>query len=143
MDDQYIKAYLLNGECLVELGKLAQNGTGVQQIDKGILRMKKALHLCFNLNQRQFESEINSQILKAQKIKWYKEKEHDHTEKSTFLSDLKHRFGHKEHDILERFENFIIKSDETINPAHKENHKKFGNREIPEFLLCRITDDLM
>ena len=69
-DDQYIKAYITNGEALVELGKYDQDTV---RIDKGIQRMQKALNKCFKQNQRQFEKEIQASMKKAQKILWYKQ----------------------------------------------------------------------
>ena len=49
-----------------------------------------------------------------------------------------------EHDILGRFEKYLSQTDpryeETKNQA-RENIS--ANREIPDFLICRITDDLM
>jgi tetratricopeptide (TPR) repeat protein len=73
LDDNYIKAYMVHGDALVELGKL--DSTSTAKIDKGILRLRKALSLCFKQNQRAFEKEIETQIKKANKIKWYKENE--------------------------------------------------------------------
>ena len=73
LDDTYIKAYLVLGESLVELGKLENDAT--TKIDKGIAKLRKALSLCFSQNQRSFEKEIEKSIKKAQKIKWYKENE--------------------------------------------------------------------
>ena len=37
MDDTYIKAYIVNGEALVELGKAEESG--LAKIDKGIGRL--------------------------------------------------------------------------------------------------------
>lgn len=58
LDDQYIKAFIVNGEALVELGK--KDGKSTQKIEKGIERLRKALSLCFKQKQRQFEKEIES-----------------------------------------------------------------------------------
>jgi hypothetical protein len=49
LDDQYIKAYIVNGQSLVELGKHEHS---LAKIEKGIARMKKALNMCFKQNQR-------------------------------------------------------------------------------------------
>jgi len=46
LDDQYIKAYIVNGEALVELGKT----DGSTKIEKGIERLRKALSMCFKQN---------------------------------------------------------------------------------------------
>lgn len=73
LKDDYIKAYIANGEALVELGKQELQSTA--KIEKGILRLRKALSLCTSQKLTQFEKEIDTQIKKAQKIKWYKEQE--------------------------------------------------------------------
>jgi hypothetical protein len=73
LDDTYIKAYIANGEALVELGKYEAESTS--RIEKGITRLRKALSLCFKNNQRSFEKEIENQIKKANKILWYKQNE--------------------------------------------------------------------
>ena len=43
MDDQYVKAFVANGEALVELGKTAPD---LKMIDKGIQRIRKGFSLC-------------------------------------------------------------------------------------------------
>ncbi len=44
----YIKAYMVLGEALIELGKLDQTTNGLSKIDKGIAKLRKALSLCFS-----------------------------------------------------------------------------------------------
>ena len=63
---------MVNGEALIELGKQEQ---ATSKIDKGITRLRKALSMCAKQGQKQFEKEIETQINKANKIKWYKENE--------------------------------------------------------------------
>lgn len=43
MDDQYVKAFVANGEALIELGKTSPN---LKMIDKGIQRIRKGFSLC-------------------------------------------------------------------------------------------------
>jgi intein-encoded DNA endonuclease-like protein len=69
---------MVNGEALIELGKLEQS---TAKIEKGIMRLRKALGMCMKQGQRQFEKEIEVQINKANKIKWYKENELGHIDK--------------------------------------------------------------
>lgn len=45
LDDTYIKAYMVHGEALVELGKTDTKSSA--RIEKGIQRLKKALGMCF------------------------------------------------------------------------------------------------
>lgn len=56
LDDTYIKAFLANGEALVEIGK--QEEGSCRKIDRGICRIEKALMMCFNQKMRDFEKEI-------------------------------------------------------------------------------------
>lgn len=83
LDETYIKAYMANGESLVEMGKIENS---LAKIEKGILRIQKALSLCFKTNQRHFENEIKTQLKKAQKIKWYKDAELDNRDRTTLMS---------------------------------------------------------
>ena len=65
---------------------------GLEKIEKGIERLRKALGLCFKMNQRNFEKEIETQIKKANKILWYKRQEAQQMDKASFLSTLQQRF---------------------------------------------------
>ncbi len=65
------------------MGKAAQDTT---KIEKGISRLRKALGMCMKQGQRQFEKEIETQIKKALKIKWYKQREIGMREKGEMLS---------------------------------------------------------
>lgn len=85
LDDTYIKAWIANGESLVELGKTSQS---TDKIDKGIQRLRKALGMCFKQGKREFEREIEAQIRKARKIKWYKEDELSRVDRQNLMSVL-------------------------------------------------------
>ena len=52
------------------------------------------------------------------KIKWYKESEIDQNEKADLLLKIKHKFSNVDTDLLQRFESYIIKSD---NPNEDKN----------------------
>ena len=43
MDESYVKAYVANGEALIELGK---NSTDLKMIDKGVQRIRRGFSLC-------------------------------------------------------------------------------------------------
>ena len=51
--------------------------------------MRKAYSLCTGQNLRHFEADIQRQILKAQKIRWYKQNELETDEKASMMVDLK------------------------------------------------------
>ena len=62
MDDNYVKAFVANGEALVELGKTS---TDLKLIDKGIQRIRKGFSLCTGQKTKNFEQEITNQLFKA------------------------------------------------------------------------------
>lgn len=78
IDDQYVKAWIVLGEALVEGGK---NDATLDRIDKGIQRLRKAFALCTSQKLRNFEQNIQKQILKALKIKFLKNQEVEQVEK--------------------------------------------------------------
>ena len=86
LDDLYIKAFIVLGEAFVEVGK---NEPGVVKIDKGIQKLRRAYSLCTGQDVRRFEQDIQRQILKAQKIRWYKINELETDEKAFLIHDLK------------------------------------------------------
>ena len=86
MDDQYVKAFVANGEALIELGKTSPN---LKMIDKGIQRIRKGFSLCTGQKTRNFEQEITNQLFKAQKIRYYKQKEFLENDKAELLCKLK------------------------------------------------------
>eukprot|EP00347_Sterkiella_histriomuscorum_P006176 403353770 len=150
LDDTYIKAYIVNGEALVELGK---NENNTAKIEKGIQRMKKALNMCYKQNQRGFEKEIQNQLKKAEKIKWYKESELTEKERDNLMDQLRYRVDNiRDSDLINRFETYLNSADPTTSstlpqPGTRQEEKKEAPKrkikEIPDYLLCRITDDLM
>ena len=103
---------MVNGEALIELGKLEHS---TAKIDKGITRLRKALALCTKQGQKQFEKEIETQISKANKIRWYKEAEIGQVDKVELLSQLHGRLGDSQadgsSDILGRFSKYLNNSD--------------------------------
>lgn len=115
---------MANGEALIELGKI-EKINGLAKIEKGIVRLRKALGLCFKQNQRNFEKEIENQIKKAQKIKWYKENEMSQIDKTSLLSSLQEKLGNKsdEHDqLINRFQEYLGQSQEK-NVSSSEGKK--------------------
>ena len=84
LDDTQIKAYLTNGEALVEIGK--HDEIGVKRIDRGIQRIEKALMMCFYQKKREFQKDIEVQLKKAKKIRWYKMQEMENKEKLVLMN---------------------------------------------------------
>lgn len=82
LDCKYFKAYLRHGEAAIELGKKS-TCTSIELIDKGLKSLQQAYSLCWNMPisdpkykyKPTFEKEISNQILRAKKIKWFKEHE--------------------------------------------------------------------
>ena len=96
LDPAYFKSYLRLGEAEVELGK-DQNCQNCELIDKGIKHLQRALSLCWSMkasdpkfpHKATFEKEINKQILRARKIRWFKEQELEQIEKEVILHELR------------------------------------------------------
>ena len=132
LDDSYFKAYLKNGEACIELGK-NQRFQNTEMIDKGLKRLQKALMLVERIKQghQSFESkkilenQVSKQILRGQKIKWYKERQLKEHAISLFKSTIEVNLS----DLTEMANELLPEMDKKI--------------DIPDFLLCRISDDLM
>ena len=163
----YFKAHLRHGEASVELGKKLDT---ITMIDEGIVSLQKALYLCWKLGPQDskygqkanFEKQISKQILKAKKIKWYKEQQIQQTEQEIILAQLKENLTVSEEDIS------TIDTDEMIDSGttpgdqdsrqvnlkiflkvqkqfkkEKTHKQQIFEVEVPDYLLCRITDELM
>ena len=87
MDPAYIKGYAVCGEALVEIGK-SEVGS-YSKLDQGVKALQKAFALCMGQNLRGFEQTIEDQILKALKIKFYKQREVESDEKASMLNELR------------------------------------------------------
>lgn len=81
------------------------------------------------------ESYIQQQILKAQKIKYYKKREGVTNEKESLRFDLKKSVaqsaGATQNDTINRFKRFLDQ-DQANKPV-----------DVPDFLKCPISDELM
>ena len=145
LDDTYVKAFVAVGEALVELGK--QDFGSFTQIDKGIQRLRKGYSLCTGQKLRRFEEDILKQILKAQKIKFYKQKEVEDNEKASMMHDLKKKMSTYKDLMNVQYPN----NPQTDNP--NDTYKNFAKYldsdrdarplEVPDYLKCPITDELM
>lgn len=122
------------GEALIELGKKENT---CAKIDKGIAKLRRALSLCFSQNQRSFEKDIETAIKKANKIRWYKENEVERFDKTQLVSQIESKLG-RDNEVFAKFEQYMGSSKSEESRRQQEKH---GN--IPDFLLCRITDDFM
>ena len=85
-DDKYVKAFVCNGESLIMLGQ--ENGD-IKQCDKGLERLKKALKLCYQQKlSKSIMEEIQQQILRGQKIRFFVYDRCEQKEKQNLLSKL-------------------------------------------------------
>ena len=90
---------------------------------------------------------------KAQKIKWYKEQELGIRDKHLVMQQLKSKVDIiNDNDLLRRFENYLSHSEhsssynlmkEEKKSAESRSDNNHNKQDIPDFLLCRITDELM
>jgi hypothetical protein len=78
MDEFNIKAQMLCGQALLQLGKQDQN---LVNIENGLKRLTRAYSLCSSQNKRNFEKDILVYIARGKKLLWYKKKEIEGKEK--------------------------------------------------------------
>ena len=102
-------------------------------IDKGLKRIQKALMLVERINKghqlfdskKILENQIQKQILRAQKVKWYKERQLKEHKIELFKSTIEVNMP----DLTDTCNELIPQVDKRI--------------DIPDYLICRISDDLM
>lgn len=156
LDPSYFKAHLRLGEAQVELGKLPKCQS-LTLIDDGIKSLQNALYKCWKVEnadteqKRQFEKQIGRQILRAKKIRWYKQQELKRTEREVIVAQLEELLQEegRKSSVMS------TQSDETPDIGHhlvgkvkaqfrqEEKSRKLRNLDVPDYLLCRITDELM
>lgn len=131
LNEKYIKAFILNGRCLVELGK----GTaGVDGINEGIRRLEKALSLCSGQDKKDFEAPIVDFLRKAKKIRWFKNHEAIALEGEALCAHLTN---------LIKQQGLDNESEQIETVRQKLLPKKPQFSDIPPYLLCRLTGKLM
>ena len=117
-------------------------------IDKGIECLRRGLSLCTGANLRKFEPEIQAQILKANKIRFYKNEELQKQEKAQLLYQLEGSLKETQNPdvqrMYERFADYLGNEECQCEPQQKGGDaSKSKVREIPDYLRCPISDDLM
>ena len=86
LDDQNVKAYLIQGQLLAEVGKSSETN---DKVELAIVKMTKALRLCTTLNKPEFRDDINIYLLRAKKLLWYKKYSQALATKATALENYK------------------------------------------------------
>ena len=77
LDDKNIKANLICGQILLQLGK---DDNHVNKVENGINKIKKALRLCSGQKKYDFEKQLVIYMLRGKKLLWYKNKEFEQQE---------------------------------------------------------------
>jgi len=135
LDDTNIKAHLICGQMLAELGK---SEAGVEKINTALSRITKALTLCAGQKKQTFEKDLNKNILKIKKLRWYKEDEIKREKKIellNYLQDLIEReAGLTKEEKKEKIEDII----ELIGNPHA-----LFKFEVPEYMNCKLSGQLM
>ena len=86
LDDKYVKAFVCNGEALIMLG---QEKSDIKYCDKGLDRLKKSLKLCYQQKlSKTIMDEIQQQILRGQKIRFFVYDKCEQKEKQNLLAKL-------------------------------------------------------
>ena len=128
-----IKAHFLLGTSLCEMAKKSKN---VQQVDTALVRLRKAIGLCSSQNVRQLENALNIRVLRAQKLKWYLEKERYESE----LAEAEQSFRGR------------VAADTTLSEEQRQqlltdwssllNNRYEVKGVIPSYLCCPLSGQL-
>ena len=87
LNDQYIKAFIANGQSLIMIG---QETSDVKKCEKGIERLRKALQLTYKMPKidQEVQDKINQQMFRAGKIKYFTEKKVEEAECKQAIENL-------------------------------------------------------
>ena len=80
IDDTNYKAFIKNGEACIELGK-SPHRKDTEFIEKGLRRLQRSITILDHIipsdpiyaNRKKLQAQVEKQILRGKKIKWYKE----------------------------------------------------------------------
>lgn len=134
-DSTYLKAHLLFGQLLCQIAKEKNDTT---MIETSITRMKKSLTLCPNQGHREFERDIEKNILRAQKLLYYKKREIEDQKKRKYQNHFKKQiFADERLKINERQKKYDLLSKFMGNPENEPIYRQ------PEYFICPLTKNLM
>lgn len=133
MQENNIKAHMLCGQALMELGK---SETNLMSIENGLKRLTKAYSLCSSQNKRNFEKDILIYIGRGKKLLWFKQQENETNEKKELLQNIqKLEENNKKTPEAQKTKNLEeLRSILFDNPAP---------RVIPEFIVDPISKSVM
>lgn len=97
LDEKNIKAHLISGQLLAEVGK---NDENTRRIESAVTRMTKALTLCAGQKKPEYEEELNIYIYRAKKLLWYKQFEMIRNARIKAITEYKVTFAVKLRNIL-------------------------------------------
>ncbi len=132
---KYIKAWVLNGKCLIELGKYDPRST--DQIDRGIANIREGIALCSGQKRREFEQDAMRSLKNGLKIRWHKQQ------------DIMTREGSNLADYFEGLVRHEVSLTEEQKRANIDALRKLlipekkRKSDIPEYLLCDYSGELM
>jgi len=138
LDTKNYKALNLKGVALIEIGKNAPTSDNIKE---GIVLLTKSVEM-YNASEQpdnQITKELTDKLKKGKKILWLKEKEREFNENSETKMLIKK----------------LIKNDKSQNKNDQDkmlneildmiklNEKSFQDLEVPEYMCCKITFELM
>ncbi len=135
LDRKYIKAWILNGKCLIEFGKYAVD---TAKIDQGISNIREGIALCSGQQKREFEAEATRSLRNGLKVRWHKQHEilvQEANKMAAYFEDL---IMQKE-DVTEDQRLASIRSMRQFLIPRRKKRKS----DIPEYLLCDYSGELM
>ncbi|EGR27767.1 u-box domain protein [Ichthyophthirius multifiliis] len=134
LDENNIKAQLLCGQTLCEIGK---NEKSNQKILNGIKRLTRAFTLCSGNKKQQYEKDISIYIYRAKKLLWYKQYEDLKQKKMELLESYKKQIE-SQNLSQENTQDEINKFIQFIGDPYQQQELS-----IPDYLVCKISLDLM
>lgn len=133
MQENNIKAHMLCGQALMELGK---SDVILTSIENGLKRLTKAYSLCSSQNKRNFEKDILIYIGRGKKLLWFKQQENETNEKKELLQNIqKLEENNKKTPEAQKMKNL-----EELRSILFDNNTP---RTIPEFMIDPISKNVM
>ena len=133
MNEENIKAQMLCGQALLQLGKSDQ---GLHMIENGIKRLTRAYSLCSSQNKRSFEKDILIFLARGKKLLFLKQEEFREHEKLELVSMIENIEANNKNTLETQKQSNL---DQLKKILFENEHEK----TIPEFMTDPITKKIL
>lgn len=133
MQELNIKAHMLCGQALLEMGKFENN---LVSIENGLKRLTKAYSLCSSQNKRNYEKDILVYIGRGKKLLWFKKQENEYQEKLELIQSIQKLEANNKKipDLLK---------EKNLNELKSILFEEAAQKVIPEFMLDPLSKNIM